>query len=151
MRVKTSSLIKGIWVCLLLLSFVSVLHAADDTRFTFKEGVIDDSELGLQWVPAKQAMNYRTADYNVRNLSLAGGGWRLPTIAELRSLYDKSKPGNADPVFNIDKDRVWTSELDAPMNAWYFDFRNGKESSFNRDPNTESQGIFSEMAVRSRR
>ena len=54
MRVKTSSLINGILACLLLLSFVSVLHAADDTRFTLKDGVIDDSGLGLQWVPARQ-------------------------------------------------------------------------------------------------
>ena len=96
-------------------------------------------------------MNYRTAEEYVRNLSLAGGGWRLPTIAELRSLYDKSKPGNADPVFNIDKNSVWTSELDLPTNAWYFDFRNGKENTFNREPLSESQGSFCEMAVRSRR
>ena len=104
MRVKTRSLIKGIWACLLLLSFVSVLHAADDTRFTLEDGVIYDSELGLQWAPApdNQPMNhYYQAEEYARNLSLAGGGWRLPTMAELKSLYDKSKPGGADPMFHV--------------------------------------------------
>ncbi len=104
MRVKTSSLIKGLLACLLLLSFVSVLHAADDTRFTLKDGVIDDSELGLQWAPAPdQAMNHYQAEEYARNLSLAGGGWRLPTRAELKSLYDKSRPGGADPKFNLSR------------------------------------------------
>src|SRR5208283_1999570 len=102
MRVKTGSLIKGLLACLLLLSFVPVLNAADDTRFTLKDGVIDDSELGLQWVPAPDlAMTRNKAEEYVRKLNFAGDGWRLPTMAELRSLYYESKPGGADPKFQV--------------------------------------------------
>ncbi|MCL5023948.1 MAG: DUF1566 domain-containing protein [Nitrospirae bacterium] len=129
MGVKTSNLITGLLACLLLLSYASVIHAGDDTRFTLKDGVIDDSEYGLQWVPAPDwAMNHYQAEKYVRSLSLAGGGWRLPTRAELRSLYDPSKPGLIDPKFKVGGKLVWTSELDAdPTFAWYFNFYSGGE------------------------
>ncbi len=151
MGVKTSSLIKGLLACLLLLSYASVIHAGDDARFTFKDGVIDDSEYGLQWVPAPDwAMNHYQAEEYVRSLSLAGGGWRLPTRAELRSLYDASKPGLADPKFNVSGKLVWTSEVDAdPSFAWYFNFYGGGEYRYTRDP--ACNFYFHGLAVRSRR
>ena len=127
MRVKTSSLIKGLLACLFLLLIVSVIHAADDTRFTLKDGVIDDAELGLQWVPAPDhEMNYSEAGEYAQNLSIAGGGWRLPTVTELKSLYDKSKPGGADTKFNISDKLVWTSEWKS--DAWDFGFGDQGES-----------------------
>ena len=57
---------------------------------------------GIQWAPASdRAMNHYQAEEYARNLSLAGGGWRLPTRAELKSLYDKSKPGGVDAKFHV--------------------------------------------------
>ncbi len=151
MGVKTSSLIKGLLACLLLLSYASVIHAGDDARFTFKDGVIDDSEYGLQWVPAPDwAMNHYQAEEYVRSLSLARGGWRLPTRTELRSLYDASKPGLADPKFKVSGKLVWTSEVDAdPSFAWYFNFYSGGEYRDTRRP--DCNFYFYGIAVRSRR
>lgn len=81
-------------------------------RFILEDGVIYDSKLGLEWAPSNgQVLNHYQAEGYARDLSLAGGGWRLPTRAELKSLYDKSKPGNVDPVFNVGEKWVWTSEL----------------------------------------
>ena len=149
MRVKTSSLMKGLLACLLLLSFVTVLYAADNTRFTLKDGVIDDAELGLQWAPAPdQAMNHYQAEEYARNLTLAGGGWRLPTREEVKSLYDKSQSGGAYPMFNLSGMWVWTSALDGPSYAWAFFFTIGREFSFLRD---YSYSSFRVLAVRSRR
>ena len=151
MSAKTSSLMKGLWACLLLLSFVSVLHAADDTRFTLKDGVIDDSKLGLQWVPAPdRAMNYDEALEYAGNLSLAGVGWRLPTIAELKSLYDKSKPGGADPKFAVSGKWVWSSEQEGPWwkHRLLFNFSAGNEGV--SEPGS-SDGSERVLAVRSRR
>ena len=163
MRVKTNSLIKGLLACLLLLSCVSVHHAADDTRFTLKDGVIDDSELGLQWAPAPdRAMNHYQAEEYARNLSLAGGGWRLPTRVELKSIYNKYQIYGADPKFhltnmfgcggdpklNLSYMWVWTSELDGPSYAWAFFFTIGREFSFLRNYTFSS---FRVLAVRSRR
>jgi len=151
MRVKTISLIKGLLACLLLLSFVRVLHAADDTRFTLKDGVINDSDLGLQWAPAPdRAMNHPEAEKYALNLSLADGGWRLPTRAELRSLYDASKPGGADPKFNVGEYWVWTSELDGQSGAWDCDFLVDRGGRCRRD-DSYANGTVRVLAVRSRR
>ncbi len=146
MRVKTRSLIRGLLACLLLLSFVSVIHA-DDTRFTLKDGVIDDSELGLEWVPAPdRVMTRYLAEEYALNLRLAGGGWRLPTMEELQSLYDKSRPGGVDPKFHVSNCWVWTSKLQGPSGAWGFDFRVG----FGGRDAREYAGTGCVLAVRSR-
>ena len=147
MRIRTRRLVL---TCLLLLSFVSVLNAADDTRFTLKDGVIYDSELGLQWVPAPdREMNYYQAEEYVRKLSLAGGGWRLPTRWELANLYNRSSPGGADPKFNVSERWVWTSELDGPYLAWFFNFGYGTAGRGYRDSSYYyTPGV---LAVRSRR
>ncbi len=150
MRVKMSSLITGFFACLLLLSHASVSHAQDDTRFTIKDGIIDDSKNGLQWVPAPDlAMNHYQAEKYVRSLSIAGGGWRLPTRAELRSIYDPSEPGLVYPKFKVGGWLVWSSEVDNadPSFAWYFNFSSGGEYKYARDPACNE--YFYTLAVRS--
>lgn len=128
MQITTSGLIKRLLACLLFLSLISVLNAADDSRFSLKEGIIYDSKLGLQWVPAPdREMNHHQAEEYVRTLSIAGGGWRLPTRAELKSLYDESNPGGADPIFNVSDRAVWTS--DSQPTPWLFTFRHGLSAS----------------------
>ena len=151
MRIKRTSLIAGLLACLLLLSYAAVIHAGDDTRFTLKDGIIEDSLLGLQWGPApdREMTHYEAQDY-VQNLKVAGGGWRLPTRAELRSLYDASKPGLADPLFKVSGKLIWTSEVDAdPTLAWYFNFYSGGEYKDTRRPCCNF--YFYGIAVRSRR
>ena len=145
------SLIKGLLACLFLLSFVAVLHAADDMRFTFKDGVIDDAEYGLQWVPAPdQLMDHYQAEEYVRNLSLAGGGWRLPTIEEMMNLYDNSEPGGAYSEFHVSGRWVWSSKavVNNPSTWWLFRFGNGLEGCLLR---RNSNSNFRVLAVRSRR
>jgi hypothetical protein len=130
---------------------VSVLYAADDTRFTLKDGIIDDSEYGLQWVPAPDLiMDHYQAEEYIRNLSLAGGGWRLPTIEELMSLYDKSEPGGAYPEFHVSGKWVWSSKVvvDNPSTLWLFRFGNGLEGCLLRSNSNSSERV---LAVRSRR
>lgn len=119
-------------------------------RFRMLGGVIEDFDLGLQWVPANgQSMNHYQAEEYAKNLNLAGDGWRLPTIAELQSLKD-----NLDPVFNV-KDGyfgghwVWSSELNGSSKAWLFVFNLGvKEGGFSREYSDDSGRV---LAVRPRR
>ena len=147
MHVQTSNWIKWFLVCLLFLSFVSLIHAADDKRFTLKDGVIYGSQLGLQWVPAPdRAMNHYQAEDYVRNLSLAGGGWRLPTSVELKSLYDPSKKDRVDPMFNVGEFWLWTSELDGTSGAWDCDFLGGGRC---RRDDAYANGMVRVLAVRS--
>ncbi len=151
MRLKASSLITGLLACLLLLSLAAILHAGDNTRFTLKDGIIEDSLLGLQWGPAPdREMTYYEAQEYVQNLRVAGGGWRLPTRAELRSLYDASRPGLVDPMFKISGKLVWSSELaEDPSFAWYFNFYSGGEYTYACRP--DCNFYFYGIAVRSRR
>ncbi|MDI9561900.1 MAG: DUF1566 domain-containing protein [Pseudomonadota bacterium] len=102
-------------------------------RFTLSsDGIIMDSQLGLQWAPATdQPMNWFKAKKYTQNLSLGGGGWRLPTRPELKSIYNKSMKGNADPAFHINDNWVWTSETRG-KSAWLFNFAFGLDITYSR-------------------
>jgi hypothetical protein len=149
MNAMTRSVFKGLLAILLLLSFVSVLYAAEGKRFSLKDGVIHDAKFGLQWAPApNRPMNHYQAEEYARNLRLAGGGWRLPTVLELNSLYDKSTPGGADPMFNVSDYLVWTSYLDGASSAGFIFFNNGSDGLAARDTLLDYIRV---LAVRSRR
>jgi hypothetical protein len=101
-------------------------------RFTLsKAGVITDSKTGLQWAPANgQTMNHYRAEGYVKNLNLDGGGWRLPTIAELSQLHP------VDSLFNATDNWVWSSELCnnyGSAGARYFLFITGNVHCTGRD------------------
>ena len=121
-------------------------------RFSLEDGVIYDSKLGLEWAPSNgKALNHYQAESYARDLSLAGGGWRLPTRAELKSLYDTTKPGNVDPVFNVGDKWVWTSELYNEITlpaAVGFYFYDGGEKAGDR-ANSKHQDNRRVLAVRS--
>jgi hypothetical protein len=151
MSEKTSNLIKGLLACLLLLSFVSVVHATDDKRFTLNDGVIYDLQLGIQWAPAPdRTMNHYQAKNYARNLNLAGGGWHLPTMQQLKSLYDPSKHGGVDPEFNVGEYWIWTSEVDGPSGAWDCNFLVDSGRRCRRD-DSSANGTVRVLVVRSGR
>ncbi len=95
-------------------------------RFVYlKNGVIRDSLLGLEWVLASgQTMSWLEAVSHVANLPLAGGRWRLPSLSELRSIYDESLESHIDTAFGIDRDWVWSSQVKDDTEAWFFSFEN---------------------------
>lgn len=91
------------------------------------DGIIFDSRSGLQWLPALEpTMNWFEAARRVAGLS---SGWRLPTRSELRSIYDESYEGHADPLFLIERDWVWASEPADGDKAWFFSFENEYEGT----------------------
>ncbi|TAN44279.1 MAG: hypothetical protein EPN22_07275 [Nitrospirae bacterium] len=79
----------------------------------------------------------------------------MPTRSELKSLYDRSESGNADPVLGVGNKWVWTSELDGSSSAWLFHFHNGAEFSpsrgFSSGDRDGSYNVRHVVAVRSRR
>jgi hypothetical protein len=59
---------------------------------------------------------------------VAGGGWRLPDIKELKSLYQKgASSNNMDPIFQAPGVWVWSGQLHNEWSAWGFAFYNGQE------------------------
>jgi hypothetical protein len=66
-------------------------------RFSASAGVVSDSQTGLKWQQTVDANTYVWADAKnyCATLPLAGGGWRLPTLAELRSIVDHRRENPA--------------------------------------------------------
>jgi len=126
--------IKIFLFCMICLFAADQLYGAGNTRFSIKNGIIYDSKLGVEWIAANDtAMNHYQAEKYAKSLELAGRGWRLPTLAELKSLRDQSKPEGIDPIFHIGQYHlVWSSEMDGDV-AGYFIFGNGTEGGAARD------------------
>ncbi len=82
-------------------------------------GVVYDTASGLDWEqqPGSTWTNWLDANRYVAGLTLAGGGWRLPTIAEGLALYGQLSAltgcsdctGNQGPFLSLDLG-YWTSE-----------------------------------------
>lgn len=95
-------------------------------RFTKAEnGVITDHTTGLDWYVGKEN-TFHQAKAWVEGLTVAGGGWRLPTVAELKAIYQPgASANNMDPLFQTTVAWAWSSELNQPWSVWGLAFYNG--------------------------
>ena len=87
-------------------------------------GVVWDTKTGLEWVagPDKDADWGETKQY-VENLTVAGGGWRMPTIDELKTLYEKGRgTRNITPLLKTGGWAVWSGDIKDSASAWFFHF-----------------------------
>ena len=117
-----------------------------------RRGIITDSRTGLEWYEGPdEDTNWGAAKRWVENLTVDGGGWRMPTLKELKGLYEEDAggglEGNMAPSFDkMGGWYVWSGETEGSSSAWRFFFRNGLELSYSRD------GAYGRaFAVRSRR
>jgi len=111
-------------------------------------GVVTDHVTGFQWqdnIGPRYAQYYNDADTYCKNLSLDGGGWRVPTIRELLTIIER---GRTNPVldstvfknFSYDsssssshRDNYWTSTLSGEYNyRWKVGPKIGWVSSSNQ-------------------
>jgi hypothetical protein len=100
------------------------------TRFTkASNGVITDHVTGLDWyVGPNHDNNWHEAKAWTESLTVAGGGWRMPTVAELKAIYQKgASPYNMDPLFQTTGVWVWSGEVHDAVSAWGYAFYNGLE------------------------
>jgi hypothetical protein len=104
-------------------------------RFSASAGVVSDNHTGLQWQQSLDATGYTSADaktYCTAN-PLSGGGWRLPTLAELLSIVDyrlenpaidtTAFPGTPSEYFYTSDPYIETNNL--PSLMWSVTFSNG--------------------------
>ena len=96
---------------------------------TTSAGTIIDRSTGLEWIvgPDRDII-LRDAERWLRECQVSGGGWRLPTMPELRGLHI---PGageiNLAPVFPTSGFLVWAEPpSDNPLRVWYFNFQLGQ-------------------------
>ena len=117
------------------------------TRFTATaNGTISDSQTGLEWVvgPDKDT-NYAQAEQWVAACTVAGGGLRMPTKAELKILYQKGiGTRNMDLAFKTTGWWVWGESRDS-SSAWRFGFFDGNEGWLDRSGSNNGRvfGVWS--------
>ncbi len=95
----------------------------------------------ITWDDAKRYAESVTAD---------GGGWRLPTLKELKGLYKegegKYNMSSEFGTFSCPFIRVWSGEVKDSSSAWFFGFSLSRASWGNRAHSSHQRGF----AVRSR-
>ncbi|MGB2687525.1 MAG: DUF1566 domain-containing protein [Desulfobacterales bacterium] len=122
--------------------FLSAPVFADD-RFTDNgDGTVTDHQMGVMWAKTDNQgnINWKQADLWIKytfpdTLEKKYDNWRLPTLAELESLYIKEKKIKGYetdcgqhvkivPVIKLSCGWVWTSETSA-IQAFIFNFNRG--------------------------
>ena len=151
------------WVILavVIITGTSFLNSAWADRYLDQgDGSVADKNSGLFWQQAdsyhelKKGINwYQALEYvDLKNAEKFAGfeDWRLPTLKELKNLYDASRPikskdgeriGLPESFRNGGSYYLWTSTERGLENAWYFGL-GFKEEYFNlKDLGDLDQGI----------
>lgn len=85
-------------------------------------GVVVDTRTGFEWIAGPDVdTSYFQAVEWVRGLTVAGGGWRMPTAAELCTLY--RSPGNLSSITPLLKTRgihVWPHQNNEDLSLYLF-------------------------------
>ena len=110
-----------------------------------------DKNTGLEWLagPDKDTTWYEAKKWIESLTAVAGGGWRMPTREELKTLYKKGAgKRNITPLLKTTGWWLWSGETKGSASAWGFFFHNGEEGWGLRDSYAFGGRGF---AVRSRR
>lgn len=125
-------------------------------------GSIQDIRTGLEWyIGADRNVTWYEAQEWTSGLNNCGGSWRMPTIEEIRTLYNPSVkagigyytegryfPAHIDPVFNAigGGSWVWANQQVGTENAHSFNLNQGKVVEYSATNTSYSTRAF---AVRS--
>lgn len=127
----------------------SIITGFDGRFEKFGSGVVRDKKTGLEWL-AGPDVNTGQAEARawVNTLKMDGGGWRMPTMNELKTLYRKGAgPRNMTPFLATSGWFIWSGEGGMPGPVWGIDFGDGREFTEKRDSPNYKRGF----AVRSGR
>ena len=115
---------------------VSAHADAPAGRYAITNGTVYDTKTKLTWQQAVPSTKYAWADAKTycSGLSLAGTGWRLPTVKELQTIVDESRRSpSIDPTAfpSTPSDYFWSSSpfADSSSAAWLVHFDYGHTSS----------------------
>jgi hypothetical protein len=127
-------------------------------------GSIKDARTRLEWmVGPDRNMTWHEARQWVAGLGACGGGWRMPTVEEIRSLYDPAVtagtgyytngryyPAHIDPVFSAigGGSWVWSNESARGDNARSFNLNQGRAVEYSATNAYYSTRAFAVRNVR---
>lgn len=94
----------------------------ESNYIAYSNGIVKDTTTGLEWVagPDVDTSYYKAAEW-VRNLDIAGGGWRMPNAHELNTLY--RKPGvlsSVTPLLKTTGIHVWPQQDNENLSLYLF-------------------------------
>ena len=103
--------------------------ARDGRYVAYANRVICDCYSGLEWLAGPDRdMSWEEGCRWASSLATGGGGWRLPTLGELRGLFKKNKAGDhLSPLFDISMTDVWSCEIQDESSAWGYNFLPGNQ------------------------
>ena len=129
-------------LALAALSLVLVVRAPADApagQYTIDAtaGTVTDTKTALVWqrdVPAS-TYTWDGAKSYCSSLTLAGGGWRLPSMKELQTVVDRTRTSPAIDLTafpNTPSSSFWSSSAvsGSSGNAWLVPFSNGYTDSY---------------------
>ena len=135
-------------------------RSTDGRYIDLGKGVIEDTKTGMMWaqidsyVDLGHSVNWNEANDYVNELSTGGySDWRLPTISELKTIYEPSKASKdifggivrLDPIFTERGPySYWSSDTEGLCCALTITFDYGFVSKHHRD----FSGSYGVRAVR---
>ncbi|MBC8466589.1 MAG: DUF1566 domain-containing protein [Deltaproteobacteria bacterium] len=120
----------------------------DGIYVAYANGIVKDTKTGLEWKagPDKNT-TWNEARSWVQSLNLDGGGWRMPTSDELRTLYKQGAGSrNMTPLLKTTGWWVWSGETKGSSSAWNFFFRDGGYRSWYRRERSDSLRAFAVLS-----
>lgn len=104
--------------------------ARDGYYGAYASVVVRDTKTGFEWAvgPDKDTTWHEVKRW-VDTLNVSGGGWRMSTINELKTLYEEGRGSrNMTPLLKTTGQWVWSREtIDSPS-AWTSRFYRGSRS-----------------------
>jgi len=96
----------------------------DGDFVAYANGVVADTRTGLEWLVGPDVdTSYHQAVEWVRGLTVAGGGWRMPTTKDLRTLY--RTPGvlsSITPLLRTRGIHVWPHQDNQELSLYLFGY-----------------------------
>ena len=101
--------------------------AQDGTFIEYSTGVVKDTKTDFEWVVGPDRdMTWHEAKSWSETLNIDAGGWRMPTVDELKTLFnERAGKRNMTPLLKTTGWRVWSAETKGSSSAWVFGFHNG--------------------------
>jgi hypothetical protein len=110
----------------ILFSKTARLKAKATALKALESAVYYDKKMGLEWLagPDKPTNWYDAKKWVLSLYDFAGGGWRMPTIEELKTLYYQPGEGcHIEPNLITTGCWVWSGETKGSSSAWFYSYR----------------------------
>jgi hypothetical protein len=109
--------------------FSAEVVAVDRHLVRFDNGVVYDRDSALEWFAGPdEAMTWENANRWATTLEAAGGGWRMPTRSELRTIHHVGDGiNNITLLLYTSGYWIWAGQTEKAASRWLFSFSYGGE------------------------